>query len=172
MYQHLLAHVLLADLVRDRLAVAADFSEAVPAALVVALWGIANRGDTVATDAMAACLRSESEADRADVLECFALRNGCDSPRAIVMVEKRPKFVTFTRRMEELLEGYDRGTLLRDPAHARIYSLMRTNPLEDIQRVEYSMRVEYTYAEQFHEAVHGGTHGPVNPGERSYRYTR
>ena len=123
---------------RYRLAVAADFSEAVRAALVVALWGIANRGDTVATDAMAACLRNESEADRADVLECFALRNECDSHRAIVMVEKRQKFVTFTRRMEELLEGYDRGTLWRDPAHVRIYSLMRRTPNNIGLRVEYA----------------------------------
>ena len=45
------------------------------------------------------------------------------------MVEKRRKFVTFTKRMEELLEGYDRGTLWRDPARVTIYSLMRINPL-------------------------------------------
>ena len=107
----------------------ADSSEAVRAAIVLALYEIANGCDTVATDAMAACLRNESEADRADVLECFALRNECDSHRAIVMVEKRQKFVTFTRRMEELLEGYDRGTLWRDPARVTIYSLMRINPL-------------------------------------------
>ena len=107
----------------------ADSSEAVRAAIVLALYEIANGCDTVATDAMAACLRNESEADRADVLECFALRNECDSHRAIVMLEKRPKFVTFTRRMEELLEGYDRGTLWRDPARVTIYSLMRINPL-------------------------------------------
>ena len=145
----------------------ADSSEAVRAAIVLALYEIANGCDTVATDAMAACLRNESEADRANVLECFALRNECDSHGAIVMVEKRPKFVTFTKRMEELLEGYDRGTLWRDPAHVRIYSLMRTNPLE---LNNSGLRVEY--AERLNEPVHGHKRGLVNPGERSYRYTR
>ena len=148
----------------------ADSSEAVRAAIVLALYEIANGCDTVATDAMAACLRNESEADRANVLECFALRNECDSHGAIVMVEKRPKFMTFTRRMEELLEGYHRGTLIDDPrrtAHVKVYSLMRTNPLESNN---FGLRTESAEEQRlFHEAV---KHGPVNPGERSYRYTR